>query len=59
MSNCKNKNIEFDSKCISGSSKCIQIEMVDRSCFHFHNRIKIETNIYKGIEFYIKSEPRM
>lgn len=54
-SNC-DRNIEYTSGCLQGSSKCIRVNFVDWKCFQFYNRIKAETKRYESIEFYIKSE---
>jgi len=54
-SNCE-RNIEYTSGCMPGSSKCIRVNFVDWKCFQFFNRIKPETKRYESIEFYIKSE---
>ena len=51
-----NRNIQYNSGCLQGSSKCIYTELVDWSVFQFRNRIKIEKKRYDAIEFYLKSE---
>ena len=54
-SNCE-RNIEYTTGCLPGSSKCIYTKLENWSVFQFRNRIKIERKRYDAIEFYVKSE---
>ena len=51
-----NRDIAYTYGCKSGSSKCLKVELVNWSVFQFYNRIEIDAQRYKGIEFYMKSE---